>query len=141
MWKKKLSWPHHVCKREIWVLKLVLPRHFSLKLMYQDRRVNGQVLFCMSVRINVTVECLIGLYLRNILIISWRSEKIRDFEISHLLNELNAIHEYFRGEIWFLCLDLPRHFLLKFMYQDRKVSGHVLFCMSVRREIWVLSLV
>jgi len=27
-------------------------------------------------------ECLIGLYLRNILIISWRPQKIRDFELS-----------------------------------------------------------
>jgi hypothetical protein len=43
--------------------------------------------------------------------------------------------------MWVLSLVLPRHFLLKFMYQDRKVSGHVLFCMSVRGEIWVLSLV
>jgi hypothetical protein len=32
-------------------------------------------------------------------------------------------------------LALERHFSLKFLYQDRKVNGHVLFCMSVRGEI------
>jgi hypothetical protein len=35
---------------EIWVLSLVLPRHFLLKFLYQDRKVSGHVLFCMSVR-------------------------------------------------------------------------------------------
>ena len=34
-------------------------------------------------------------------------------------------HHFSKGEVWPIKLGLPRHFLLNFLYQARKVRGHV----------------
>jgi hypothetical protein len=62
---------------------------------------------------------------------------IHDRSLSYLATETSSersciILYVFMREIWLLSLVLPRHFLLKFLCQDRKVSSHVLFCMSLR---------
>jgi hypothetical protein len=101
---------------EIWVLSLVLPRHFLLKFLYQDRK-RTQISPLTDIQNNTWPLTFLSWY--------------RNF------NEKWRGKTSFRTHIPLL----PRHFLLKFMYQDRKVSGHVLFCMSVRGELWVLSLV
>jgi hypothetical protein len=55
----KIIWFCMSVRGEIWVLRLVLPRHFLVKFLCQDRKVSGHVLFCMSVRGEIWVLSLL----------------------------------------------------------------------------------
>ena len=61
--------------------------------------------------------------------------KIKVFFRTALFTRGFDIYPHAKTLSWPHNLVLPRHFLLKFLYQDGKVSGHVLFCMSVSGEI------